>query len=71
LVQKNAVSKLRVFKEKNQKIPKVREKGLSGIKRAVYRGEWKSYGINNWNNLLFYAFGEIELSKYNTKVKED
>ena len=53
---KNAVSKLRAFKEKNQRVPKVREKGLSGIKGAVYRGEWKSFGLNNWNDLLLYAF---------------
>ncbi|MBA7580181.1 hypothetical protein ES708_22072 [subsurface metagenome] len=33
---KNAVSKLRVFKEKNQKNPKVRENGLSGIKRYSF-----------------------------------
>jgi len=36
---KNAVSKLRDFKDVNQRFPKVREKGLSGIKGAVYRGE--------------------------------
>ena len=42
---------------------KSEEKGLSGIKGAVYRGEWKTYGIINWNDLLLYTFGEIELSK--------
>lgn len=55
-----AVSKLRLFKNKNQRVPKVRDKGLSGIKGAVYRGEWQTYGINNWNDLILYAFREIE-----------
>ena len=67
---KNAVSKLRDFKDKNQRIPKAREKGLSGIKGAVYRGEWQNHGISNWNDLLLYAFGEVGLSKNKYKGKK-
>ncbi|MHA1147372.1 MAG: hypothetical protein ACTSR8_03935 [Promethearchaeota archaeon] len=65
-----AVKKIREFKEKNQRVPRVKEKGLSGIKGAVYRGEWQSFDINNWNTLLLYAFGEINLSrkKYEGKI---
>lgn len=58
-----AVNKLRLYKDKNQRVPTVREKGLSGIKGAVYRGEWKLYGITNWNDLVLYAFGELKISK--------
>ncbi|MHA1438983.1 MAG: hypothetical protein ACTSPD_15535 [Promethearchaeota archaeon] len=60
---KNAVAKLRAFKNKYHRVPRVREKGLSGIKGAVYRGEWKKSGIINWNDLLLYTFGEINLFK--------
>jgi len=67
---RNAVSKLKAFEDKNQRVPKVREKGLSGIKGAVYRGEWQTYGINNWNDLLLYAFGDVELSKNKYKGKK-
>ena len=66
---KNALNKLKAFKEKNQRVPRVREKGLSGIKGAVYRGEWQSYGIRNWNDLLLYTSGEIDLSKNKYKGK--
>ena len=63
---KNAVSKLRAFKDINQRFPKVGEKGLSGIKGAVYRGEWQNQGINNYNDLLLYTFGDVGLSKNKT-----
>lgn len=53
----------RDFNKKNQRVPRVKEKGLSGIKGAVYRGEWQSFGINNWKDLLLYIFGEAELPK--------
>jgi len=33
---------LKPFKEKNQRVPRVRERGLSGIKGDVYRGEWQT-----------------------------
>lgn len=36
---------------------------MSGIKGAVYRGEWKAFGITNWNELILYAFGELKISK--------
>jgi len=52
-----------LLKEKNKKIPRVRDKGMSGIKGAVYRGEWNSYGINNWTDLLSYALGETNMYK--------
>ena len=55
---------MRAFKEKNQRVPRMREKGLSGIKGAVYRGEWQSYGIRNWNDLLLHVFGEVNDPKY-------
>jgi hypothetical protein len=66
---KNAVMELKAFREKNNKVPKVSEKGLSGIKGAVYRGEWKQFGINNWNDLLLKALGETNSTKnkYNGK----
>ncbi|MFW9990335.1 MAG: hypothetical protein ACFFC3_16965 [Candidatus Odinarchaeota archaeon] len=60
---KYAVKNLRAFKDKHRRLPKVRDKGLSGIKGAVYRGEWQLFDINNWKSLLLYVFGEIELPK--------
>jgi len=67
---KNAVTQLKIFKDKNQSLPKVRDKGLSGIKGAVYRGEWQSFGINNWKSLILYVFGEAELSKNKYKGRK-
>lgn len=66
---KNAVAELKTFKENNHRVPKVSEKGLSGIKGAVNRGEWQDQGINNWNDLLLYTFRDIDLSKKNYKSK--
>jgi hypothetical protein len=67
---KYAAKKLRTLKDKHQRLPKVKDKGLSGIKGAVYRGEWQSFGINNWKSLLLYVFGETELpkNKYEGKI---
>ena len=36
---------------------------MSGIKGALYRGEWQNQGINNYNDLLLYAFGDVGISK--------
>ncbi len=64
------VNKLKAFKEKNQRVRRVREKCLSGIKGAVYRGEWQSYRIRNWDDLLLYAFGEVNNPKYKYKDRK-
>jgi len=43
---------------------------MGGIKGAIYRGEWQTHGINNWNDLLLYAFRELLSDlKINIEVK--
>ncbi|MHA1149237.1 MAG: hypothetical protein ACTSR8_13440 [Promethearchaeota archaeon] len=64
-----AIQKLRDFKEKNNKKPTSRDKGMFVIYNAIGRGEWKDFGINSWNDLLMHTFGEIycEINKYKGK----
>ena len=61
-----AIQELREFKTKFGKKPTSTSKGISGIYTAIKRGEWKEYGINNWNDLLMDTFGEVyfEIDKY-------
>ena len=40
---------------------RIRDKGIGGIKGAVYRGEWRHLGISNWNDLLLHVFGELNV----------
>lgn len=42
---------------------------MSGIKGAVYSGEWQYFKINNWNDLLLHVFGEVNDLKCKYKDK--
>lgn len=54
-----AVKELLDFKNRTGKIPKAPD--FYELKNAIYRGEWLSYGIKKWNDLLNYVFGEVNL----------
>ncbi|MHA1438985.1 MAG: hypothetical protein ACTSPD_15545 [Promethearchaeota archaeon] len=55
----NAIEYLKEYKKRYGKIPSLRSKGMSGISSAILRGEWREFGINSWNDLLYSVFGEI------------
>ncbi len=62
----NAVQELKKYREKYGKKPISNMKGMRVIYNTINRGEWKEFGINSWNDLLLFAFGEIyyEKNKY-------
>jgi len=51
------VNILKEFHKKNKKRPHYKDKGMSGIYKAVIRGEWNKQGIKTWKNLLLFIFG--------------
>jgi len=58
-----AVQELKNYKNKNGRKPSQHKKGMGGISHAIQRGEWKEFGIDTWNDLLFSIFGEIYYEK--------
>lgn len=50
---------LRAFKETYGKLPKSEDKRWRGIITAIHRGQWVSFGIKKWNDLLSKTFGEV------------
>ena len=67
---KFAVGKLKEFEKKYNRKPKYEDKAMRGVINAIERGEWVSTGINNWNNLLLYVFGEVNAPKNKYKGKK-
>jgi len=53
----SVIRELKEFKKINGKMPTLRNNG-TGIYYAIYGGEWKEQGINTWNDLLKFVFGE-------------
>jgi len=58
-----AIAELREFKVKHGRLPKSHETGTGGIIDAIVRGEWFSFGIRNWNDLLRKTFGKVNKEK--------
>ncbi len=54
-----AMAELQAFKTEHVRLPKFKDEALGGITDAVGRGEWISFGIKKWNDLLRKTFGEI------------
>jgi len=74
-----AASELRIIKKRFKKIPAARKMG--NVASRIAEGNWETFGITKWNDLLFYVFKSInvEFGKYNgiegldraiTKLKE-
>lgn len=55
----HAMAKLRAFKVENGRLPRCNDKERGGIEDAIRRGEWASFGIMKWNDLLRKTFGEV------------
>ncbi|MDP3013050.1 MAG: TniQ family protein, partial [Candidatus Subteraquimicrobiales bacterium] len=55
----HVIAKLRAFKADNGRLPKTSDKLRGGIEDAILRGEWTSFGIKKWNDLLMKTFGEV------------
>jgi len=54
-----AVSKLREFKQKNKRLPLLKDRGMGGIRTAINRRQWIKFGIETWNDLLLRVFNEV------------
>jgi len=48
--------KFKEFEHKNNRILRTNDKGMSGIYRAVNRGEWTDFGIKDWSELINIIF---------------
>lgn len=74
-----AVADLKIFFLENDRFPKTKEKGMITIRNSItpsYWGDkfipikgfidnnWKEFGIENWDDLLRYTFGEEEIRKW-------
>ena len=44
------------FEKTNEKISQYKAKCISGIYKALMRGEWKYKGIKNWKELISFIF---------------
>lgn len=60
----HAIAKLQAFKAENSRLPKSSDNGMSGIEDAISRGEWVSFGIKRWNDLLRKTFGEVNVEHW-------
>ncbi|MHA1438986.1 MAG: hypothetical protein ACTSPD_15550 [Promethearchaeota archaeon] len=60
---KIAINELLEFYQKNGKKPTANE--FDVLRKAIYRGEWKDYGINKWNDMLLHVFREVNLHLQN------
>ncbi len=65
------------FYDENKRLPIYDEKGFGGIASACSSKRWKEFGINGWNDMLYFVFNRINeesrfvsLESYN-KVKKD
>jgi hypothetical protein len=54
----NACTILRTFYKENSRIPYMRDKGMSGIRKAIARGEWDAWEIKRWSDLTILVFGK-------------
>jgi hypothetical protein len=55
----NAIEKMKAFKIKEGRIPKIKDVGMSGIEGAIKLKYWIDFGIRKWNDLLMRVFGKI------------
>ncbi len=59
LGMERAMAELRVFKDKHGRLPTSNDNVFGGIRDTIIRGEWVSFGIKKWNDLLRKTFGEV------------
>lgn len=59
----HVVNILKEFENMYKNVPYYKDKGMSGIYKAVMRGEWTAQGIKIWKDLIRYAFGEVKIKK--------
>ncbi|KKN26583.1 hypothetical protein LCGC14_0873210 [marine sediment metagenome] len=57
-----AIKELREFEKIHGKMPTSVSKGMPRIYNTIRRGEWREFGIDEWNDLLRSTFGEVYLS---------
>ena len=58
-----ALKDLKEYERMNNRLPKMKDKGMRGITEAIYRGEWLAFGIKNWNDLLRFTFNKVNRNK--------
>ncbi|MFX0064985.1 MAG: hypothetical protein ACFFC7_22650 [Candidatus Hermodarchaeota archaeon] len=61
---KQTQEQLQEFKQQHKRLPTTTDKGMSGIRKAIKRGVWSNWGIENWNDLLWLTFKEGSFGKY-------
>jgi hypothetical protein len=63
-----AIKEIKDYKKKMKKNPSVPE--MDSIYRAIKKGNWKKYGINCWNDILYIAIGEVNVERKDYKGKK-
>jgi translation elongation factor EF-1beta len=63
-----AIKEIKDYKKKMKKNPSVPE--MDSIYRAIKKGNWKKYGINCWNDILYNAIGEVNVERKDYKGKK-
>ena len=68
-----AIQELIAYKKRTGKIPTTKNEGMWRINYTIRQGEWKSFGVTNWYDLLKIAFEDlrIEKNKYKGKIGLD
>ncbi|MHA1150869.1 MAG: hypothetical protein ACTSR8_21830 [Promethearchaeota archaeon] len=60
-----AIKLLKDTQKKLDRLPKIKDEGMSKISDAIRGGNWTEFGIKTWNDLLMKVFGDT-----NTKSKK-
>ncbi len=47
-----AMAGLKAFEDDQCRLPNASDKALGGVKAAIKRGEWFSFGIKSWSDFL-------------------
>jgi len=57
---KRAIYELKEFERKYGKKPTSKSKEMNIIYNTSRLGKWKEFGINNWNDLLYTTFKQMD-----------
>ncbi|MHA1150868.1 MAG: hypothetical protein ACTSR8_21825 [Promethearchaeota archaeon] len=59
-----AVTDLKIFYFENRSLPKTKQEGMITIRNAIHtNNHWEEFGINSWEDLLIYAFGQEKIKE--------
>ena len=66
-----ARTKVKEFLKTYKRLPVLRDRGFGSISNAISKGEYKSYGISTWNDLLFTTTGRTNKQGKDRKYEDE